>query len=1179
MSDLPQSESPTVLSPPTAAPIVVADLSKQIKEGRYQHAREIGRGGMGKILEAVDKPLRRSVALKVLVRARDEESQNRFIREARITGALEHPSIVPIHELNVDANGEIFYTMKLVRGVTLLDILQNLARRDPETIRRYSLSALITIFQKVCDAVAFAHSQPQPVIHRDLKPENIMVGNYGEVLVMDWGAAKVLHSEAAGSHDGARSADSIEDSASNESPAEIFVTQAGSVMGTPGYMAPEQARGDAASTDERTDIYALGAILYALLTLEAPIRLARAEAEDFAKRSRDDENLTDEFHRHVAPLLSEQSARPKLDHLRSATIPDSLAAVALKAMSLEPENRFQSVKELQADVAAYQAGRATTAERAGAWKQFKLLLARNKTLFRAIAAIFAILLAATAISIYQRQATLRSNQALQLTLRNASEADLEAVRQRFRAGAWREGLALLGRSLTFWPDNREAANYLLSAIAFGRGDRDKLPIFGVYHDCAIIEPAFSSDGRYFATASYDHTTKLWDSDTGAQIGKTLHHDGPCNMPAFSPDGRRVVTTGDDGLAMLWNTQTGEHLAAPMLHGRSDLDSLKGPVTAVFTSDGKKILTACFDHTARFWDAASGKELAQMVNPHRVAWAVFSPDESRILTSYWYGGAILWDAKTFQPIGAPMQHAATDRKSLFTPDGNKIITTSLDKTARIWDGHTAKPLSPPLQHGDFVWDLDISPDGKLFATACYDKKVRLWSVADGSPVGLPMEHQGPVDTVAFSPDGKQLVSASRDKTVRVWDGATCQPVGNPMRHDETVLKAIFNPADGNKVLSTGWDNAAYMWDARPLSWPGEIIPVPGEICSIEFAGDDDHLFVATHDGQAGMWSLSRKQFVLPAIHDGSAVTQAAFHLGGKKVTTAATDGVIRFWDVSRGKMLGKTKGTDDPVMALAFAGDPGSVYAAYLSGSVLQWKIPEGTQIGQAMRHSEKMDALAVSPSGNEVASGCRDDSLYLWKIGSESAPVRKIRHTNPVLAVTYSPDGRLIATGCDDHTARIWSVASGEQQGEPFYLNGRPTALRFTAGGNALLVAGTEDTDVDCYDTKTHNPLYLRLPHPTGVSHITSNSDGSLVITVTNDGVARLWRIPSTSQLPPNWLPEYLRALGGLAFSPQQQLVQVSTKERLKLRQELLSQPPENSAWDKIMRWSFERERGSAPDL
>ena len=1174
MSDFPQSESPTVPSTPgRVACRAMADLAEQNKDGRYERGREIGRGGMGKILEVVDQPLRRSVALKVLIRPGDGENRNRFIREARITGALEHPSIVPVHELNVDRKGELFYTMKRVRGVTLLEILQGLARRDPYTLRIYPLSALLTIFQKVCDAVAFAHSQPEPVIHRDLKPENIMVGDYGEVLVMDWGAAKVLHSQAAKHRDGTDSANSMDHSESCESSAEIFVTQAGSVMGTPGYMAPEQARGQTASTDERTDIYALGGILYALLTWEAPIRLTGEQAEAFEQKSQNGERVTHVFHQHVAPLLSDRSARQRLGH----PMPDSLVAVVLKAMSFRPEDRFQSVKELQADVAAYQAGRATTAERAGAWKHFKLLIARNKVLFSSIASIFVILLGATGISLYERQAALKTNQTLQLTLHNASEADLEAARQRFRAGAWREAVALLGRSLTFWPENREAANYLLSAIAFGQGDRDRLPGFGIYHNAAIQEAAFSPDGRYFATASHDHTTKVWDSRTGKQIGKTFVHTAPCNWACFSPDSRRIVTTDEDGVGKLWELQAGD-LLATMRHGRPDLDSLKHVTSCVFSSDGKQILTASFDHTARIWDTDTGKEIAQLVNPQRVAYAVWSPDGTRLLTSYWYGGALLWDAKTFELVGRPMEHAATVRTAFFTPDGNRIATSSLDKTARIWDGHSGNPVSPPLKHGDFVWSLDVSPNGKLVATACYDKAVRLWSLADGSAVGVPMLHQGPVDTVAFSSDGTRLVSTSRDKTVRLWDVATCKQIGNPMRHDEAVVRALFNPTDPSRVLSVGWDDAAYLWNADAPQWPGEAIPISGEVRAIEFADTDGRFFVATRAGEAGIWSLPEKRFVTSIIHQSGLISLAAFHPQTKQCATADKDGIIRFWDVASGQKIGETKAVPDTIMALAFAADGHSLFAAYLGGNVLQWKIPEGTQMGPPLKHSEKMDVLAVSPAGDELASGCRDDYLYVWKIGTESAPSRKIRHTNPVLAVTYSPDGRFIATGCDDHTARIWSVASGEQQGEPFYLNGRPTALRFTGGGNALLVSGTQDTDVDCYDTKTHNPLYIPLPHPTGVSHITSNSDGSLVITVTNDGVARLWRIPTTSEPPPKWLPEYIRALGGLAFSPQQQLVQVPTRERLELRKKLLNQPPENTIWDKLMRMSFEQDHPSAPD-
>ena len=221
------------------------------------------------------------------------------------------------------------------------------------------------------------------------------------------------------------------------------------------------------------------------------------------------------------------------------------------------------------------------------WKQFKLLVARNKVLFSAIAIVLVVLLAATAVSLQQRKVALESNAGLQSALHRASFADHESARQHFRDGQWRQGLALMGRALAFWPENRAAADYLLSAILFGRGDADRLPLFGVYHGGPICdEMDFSPDGTRFVTGSYDGTAQVWDVATGSAIfSKPLQHSGSVNCARFSLDGRKIVTATSDGFAYIWDAHTGKALAKPLQHGKPDLDESRVVETAVFSPDG------------------------------------------------------------------------------------------------------------------------------------------------------------------------------------------------------------------------------------------------------------------------------------------------------------------------------------------------------------------------------------------------------------------------------------------------------------------------------------------------------------------------------------------------------------------------------------------------------------------
>jgi serine/threonine protein kinase len=314
-----------------------------LRELKYDIGGMIAQGGMGAILDAQDKVLRRKVAMKMMLTNGSQEQLLRFIEEAQITGQLEHPNIVPVYELGVDEHEQVFYTMKLVRGLTLHHVLHLIENGFAETVAKYPLTVLLTIFQKICDALAFAHSKG--VIHRDLKPANIMLGEYGEVLVMDWGLARASgRNEAAGTEPERTLVRST-----RQDEGASMITSVGMVLGTPQYMPPEQARGETDKFDARTDIYSLGAILYHMLTLEPPI-----SGDDVGEmlQSVADGKVGARF--AVVGRKRTPSTRA-LPHISGGKIPEPLAAITRKAMAMRQDDRYQTVKDLQAAVQAFQA--------------------------------------------------------------------------------------------------------------------------------------------------------------------------------------------------------------------------------------------------------------------------------------------------------------------------------------------------------------------------------------------------------------------------------------------------------------------------------------------------------------------------------------------------------------------------------------------------------------------------------------------------------------------------------------------------------------------------------------------------------------------------------------------------------------------------------------------------------
>ncbi len=375
---------------PRISPEVVDSVNtclSEMPEGKYAIVGGIGVGGMKSIVRASDRDTGRDVAMAEMREEKKKGFSKQFVREARLAANLEHPNIVPVHEIGIKKDGSPYFTMKLVRGENLAYIIDRLDDEKSFYSKQFNLHHRLRIFIKVCDAIAFAHSRG--VIHLDLKPENVQIGEFGEVLVLDWGLAKLIGSQ---DDEDEPPQDNQTKNPPNDRPlmerignGSVEITMDGVIKGTPGYMAPEQVAGKNKEKDERTDIYALGAILYSLLTFQKPV-------------DGDNPQIM------MLNTLEGNIPTPR-KRAPDKNIPKSLEAVVVKALALRKENRYQTVKELSNDIDAFLGGFATSAEKATLLKRLVLMVKRHKALASVVTALIAIsfVFGAYVLAEYQRQ--------------------------------------------------------------------------------------------------------------------------------------------------------------------------------------------------------------------------------------------------------------------------------------------------------------------------------------------------------------------------------------------------------------------------------------------------------------------------------------------------------------------------------------------------------------------------------------------------------------------------------------------------------------------------------------------------------------------------------------------------------------------------------------------------------
>jgi WD40 repeat protein/serine/threonine protein kinase len=710
--------------------------------GSYRVVRSHARGGLGEVFVALDPQLDREVALKELRAhlAYDPFSQSRFLLEAKVTGKLQHPGIVPVYGLGRHPDGRPYYAMRFIEGETLKQAIERFhsqesspgAPRDREIAFRRLLRSLID----ACNAVAYAHSRG--VVHRDLKPENIMLGPFGETLVVDWGIAKFQSESASlpsGSRVGANEGDLAQGSAGGNPDDSPYATRPGAAIGTPQYMSPEQAAGDLERVGPASDVYSLGATLYCLLVGHGPF--ATGELADVLARVR----------RGVFP--APRRLRRSIDQ--------ALEATCLKAMALRPEERHAGPLALAEEIEAFLADVRFRGEQQQALGDAKRALVRLCT--------------ERACQLFDRKLARDGMLWLVRALENLPPDALDLARAlRASLAGWHAGPKRLERTLShagavyavaFSPDGRILASASADRTArlwdLAKGGALAAPM---RHQGSVRAIAFSPDGKCVATAGDDGTVHRWDALDGAAAGDPIRVGGHVTSLRFSPDGSKIAIAGQSLRTCLWQSENGRPVMTP---GSGDESSL----ALAFDPSGNWLATAGADGRVRLRVMAVGAlDGAPLAHGAPVTSLQFSPDGRHLVTGCSDGRARVWDAGVGKVV-AELAHRDAVRAVDVSASGGRLATGSSDGTARLWDASSMRPIGEPLVHAGPVDCVGFGPDGTTLATASSDATVRLWDASTGLSIGPPLAHKGAVSAVAFSPDGQRLATACADGKVRTW----------------------------------------------------------------------------------------------------------------------------------------------------------------------------------------------------------------------------------------------------------------------------------------------------------------------------------------------------------------------------------------------------------------------------
>ena len=898
------------------------------------------------------------------------------------------------------------------------------------------------------------YTHAQDVVHRDLKPSNVLLEprpdraeHAGGIpgfapRIADFGLAKIA--EAPGDE-----------------------TRTGMTLGTPRYMAPEQAAGRAGAVGPGADVHALGVILYELLIGHGPF----TGASDFAI---------------LAAIVADEPAPPR--QLRAA-IHGDLQTICLKCLQKEPGRRYASAGELAEDLRRFLRGEPILARPIAAWERTARAIKRHPAMASLAVLAGVAVLGLLVGAIWHRVQAMASDAQLATALAAQKNLQDDVARAETRARQLQYASALHQVQQAAGQGDFAAARRLLTALVPLAGQDDVRGFEWHYlaaryatgdktwsgHTGSVYALAIADDGRTVATGGEDRQVILWDVATGRPRARLAGHQHPILTLAFTRDGKTLASAGGSyhaqqgrrmGEIKLWNAASGAHLANLPLSN----NSVNG---AAFSPDGKRLFLALTgaELTDRgrvaIWDLEARQEIAS-VGEHNAGTQclALSPGGNLVASGGLYGRVLLWDLVHGERRPGPPAHQEAVLALAFDAAGHTLASAGQDRIVRCWNLAIGQQHAVFTGHEHAIWALAFSPDGRTLASGGSDRTLRLWDVVrvmekrtlhnlpaavrclQFTPDGKALVFSGEdrlvrwlpiveapalpglrdeVWSVAFTPDGKTLVTASDDRhttdTVKLWEAATGRELAALRGHDATVSAVAVAP-DGTTLATGSYDHTVKLWDLATRKERATLRGHRAPVRAVSWSRDGHFIASGSHDGCVKLWDATTGDAVHTFHSEGDRRVRAvAFAPDNRLLAAGSEDGRVRLWDTATRQWLRSFEDGGE-VWSLAFGGD-GEVLATGGSlGLVRLWEVRTGRELHFFKGHHGGVKAVDFSPDGRTLASAGVDRTVKLWQVATGLELATLDEHQDAVNTLAFAPDGRMLVSGSHDGIVKRWDAGT-----------------------------------------------------------------------------------------------------------------------------------------------------------